>query len=142
LISESETEDSLFRESTVPSNPEEPAKVDQTPSESESMAIESYHRQNEVLSRRLMEREQELKRMEEEQEERINFISKQAEELEREIAARKKEVQDYKTREQLASQQIQELETQVTGLEHEQHVHRRDQALTKTQLEEKAGKYY
>ncbi|KAG2183191.1 hypothetical protein INT43_006186 [Umbelopsis isabellina] len=138
LISESETEDSLFRESTGPSNPEDSNKIDRTPSESESMAIESYHRQNEVLSRRLIEREQELKQLEEEQEERINFISKQAEELEREITARKKEVQDYKAREQLATQQIQELESQVTGLEHEQHLHRRDQALTKTQLEEMA----
>lgn len=142
LISESETEDSLFRESTGHSDSEDPNKIDRTPSESESMAIESYHRQNEVLSRRLIEREQELKRLEEEQEDRINFISKQAEELEREITVRKKEVQDYKAREQLATQQIQELESQVTGLEHEQHLHKRDQALSKTQLEEKAGKLF
>lgn len=78
-------------------------------SQSDSIGIEAYDRHNESLTRRLMERERELKRMEEEQEERIAFISQQAQQLEREIATRKKEIQDYKSREQQASLQIQEV---------------------------------
>ncbi|CAO3682119.1 unnamed protein product [Umbelopsis ramanniana] len=104
----------------------------------DTMGLEAYDRQNEALTRRLLEREMELKKLEEEQEDRIAYISQQAQQLEKEITARKKEILDHKSREQQASLQIQELEAQVSQLEHEQINQKRDQAITKAQLDEKA----
>jgi predicted RNase H-like nuclease (RuvC/YqgF family) len=75
----------------------------------DTMGLEAYDRQNEALTRRLLEREMELKKLEEEQEDRIAYISQQAQQLEKEITARKKEILDYKSREQQASLQIQEV---------------------------------
>lgn len=77
--------------------------------QSDTIGLEAYDRQNEALTRRLLEREMELKKLEEEQEDRIAYISQQAQQLEKEITARKKEILDYKSREQQASLQIQEV---------------------------------
>ncbi|KAH8555106.1 hypothetical protein BGW37DRAFT_475727 [Umbelopsis sp. PMI_123] len=131
LVPNQQAADSLY-------NKAEAQKSNTSLSQPDTMGLEAYDRQNEALTRRLMEREKELKRLEEEQEDRIAYISQQAQQLEKEIAARKKEIQDYKSREQQASLQIQELEAQVSQLEHEQTIQKRDQAITKAQLDEKA----
>jgi hypothetical protein len=102
LVPNQQAADSLY-------NKAEAQKSNTSLSQPDTMGLEAYDRQNEALTRRLMEREKELKRLEEEQEDRIAYISQQAQQLEKEIAARKKEIQDYKSREQQASLQIQEV---------------------------------
>jgi predicted nucleic acid-binding Zn-ribbon protein len=112
LTSESDLEsDALVpsQEETTSYNKPDTRKSSDSISQQDTMGLEAYDRQNEALTRRLMEREKELKKLEEEQEDRITYISQQAQQLEKEIASRKKEIQDYKSREQQASLQIQEV---------------------------------